>query len=135
MAGIKTIGQVMTGQPQAIEAESSLSEAQETMSRHGIRHLPVTEGGEIVGLLSDRDLKLALDPIVEFPRPGQVRDVMVRDPYIVHPDAPLDEVLLTLSERRIGCALVADGAGLAGIFTTTDAARMLGEHYRDRHRS
>ncbi len=127
---IKTIGEVMTAQPHSVEARSTLVEAQELMERHGIRHLPVTEGAEIVGVLSDRDLKLSLDPIVEFPRMCTVREIMAADPYVVHPDAPLDEVLLTLAERRIGCALVADGEGLAGIFTTTDAARLLGEHYR-----
>jgi len=134
-AGMKTIGEVMTAQPHTIDAGASLVEAQQLMDRHGIRHLPVTQGAGVVGILSDRDLKLSLDPIVDFPPVGRVRDIMIGDPYVVHPSTPLDEVLLTLAKRRIGCALVADGQGLSGIFTTTDAARMLGEHYRDRRTS
>jgi CBS domain-containing protein len=60
---------------------------------------------------------------------------MVTDPYVVGPDEPLDSVLLTLAERRIGCALVAENGKLTGIFTTTDAALMLGRQLRSRHSS
>ncbi len=55
---------------------------------------------------------------------------MTAEPYVVAPSEPLDTVLLTLAARRIGCVVVADAGRPAGIFTMTDASRMLGEHLR-----
>jgi acetoin utilization protein AcuB len=97
------------------------------MEKNDIRHLPVTNAGKLDGIVSDRDIKLALDPLVNFPPQRKVRDIMTSDIYVVPPSEPLDVVLQALADRRIGCALVADDGALLGIFTTTDAARMLGE--------
>jgi len=125
MAGIPDMRSVMTSFPFTIDAGASVVAAQEMMERHGIRHLPVTQDNVLVGIVTDRDIRHFLDPIVNYPLHGQVRDIMVTDPYVVDPDEPLDAVLLTLAERRIGSALVAENGKLTGIFTTTDAALML----------
>ncbi|ANM30023.1 hypothetical protein ABI59_11245 [Acidobacteria bacterium Mor1] len=126
---------VMTPMPHSIEAGANLVEAQNLMQSQGIRHLPVTRDGELVGLLSDRDLRRSFDPMVDMPPLLPVGDVMVDDDlYIVPAEAPLDEVLETLAKRRIGCALIRGESGLSGIFTTTDATRMLAEHLRELHR-
>jgi len=46
----------MTAAPMTVEAKSSLGEARDLMDREHIRHLPVTDGGRLVGMLSMRDL-------------------------------------------------------------------------------
>jgi len=120
----------MTASPRSIDADATVSEAQSMMERHGVRHLPVTNGEKLVGIVTDRDVKTTLDPLLHMPTLQMVRGMMTPEPYVVGPDEPLDSVLLTLAERRIGCALVAEGGKLTGIFTTTDASRMLGEHFR-----
>jgi acetoin utilization protein AcuB len=120
----------MTPFPYSIDADATLAEGQAMMERHGVRHLPVTEGKRLVGIVTDRDIRQSLDPVFDMPPLQKIRTIMVDDPYVVAPDEPLDSVLLTLAERRIGCVLVAAGGQLEGIFTTTDASRMLGEHYR-----
>lgn len=130
MSEIPQIGSVMTPLPHSIGADAGVAEAQALMETHDIRHLPVTNGDQLVGIVTDRDIKLALDPLVHTPPMQQVRQIMIADPYVVAPDAPLDVVLLTMAERRIGCVLVADGGRLDGIFTTTDASRLLGERLR-----
>ena len=128
------IRSVMTPMPHSIEADANLVEAQKLMETQGIRHLPVTDQGELVGLLSERDLRRFYDPMVDMPPLLPVGEVMIEgDLYVVPPDTPLDQVLATLAHRRIGCALIADDKGLAGIFTTTDATRMLAEHLRREH--
>ena len=46
----------MSATPKTVSPESSLEEARDLMDRNHIRHLPVTEGGRLVGMLSMRDL-------------------------------------------------------------------------------
>jgi len=53
---------------------------------------------------------------------------MSQDLFVVSPDTPLDTVLLTLAKRRLGCVVVANDEKPKGIFTTTDASRLLGEY-------
>ena len=48
----------MTTNPTTVEASSSLGDARDLMQRMHVRHLPVTEGGRLVGMLSMRDLIL-----------------------------------------------------------------------------
>lgn len=130
MDAIPQIRSVMTAFPYSIDAEASLTEAQVMMGEHNVRHLPVTDGDALVGVVSDRDLKNSLDPALGVPPLRKVREIMVSDAYVVGSHEPLDNVLLTMADRRIGCALVTKDERLAGIFTTTDATRLLGELYR-----
>lgn len=130
MSEIPQVHSVMTPLPHSIDADANLLEAQSMMERHGIRHLPVTQEGRLVGIISDRDIRHFVDPIVNSPPLCKVRKAMIAEPYVVAPTEPLDTVLLTLAARRIGCVVVADDGRPAGIFTTTDASRMLGEHLR-----
>jgi acetoin utilization protein AcuB len=93
------------------------------------RHLPVQEGGHLVGILSDRDVKLA----AAFAGSDQmvVEEVMTPDPYTVAPDAPLDAVVEEMAEHKYGCAIVRQENGkLVGIFTETDGMRVLAELLR-----
>jgi acetoin utilization protein AcuB len=119
----------MTAFPYAVDAAASVEQAREFMREHRIRHLPVTEGGKLVGLVSDRDIKLMLGP--DFAYPGEkelkVRQVMVREPYIVDLEARLDEVLRHMAEHQLGSAIVTRDGKLAGVFTTTDACRSFAE--------
>ena len=50
---------------------------------------------------------------------------MAQDPYAVPPETPLAEVAATMAERQFGSAIVTDGRGAIGIFTTMDALRAL----------
>ena len=87
------------------------------------RHLPVKDGDQLIGVVSDRDIKRAT-------RELHVSDIVVRETYIVDLTERLDSVLLHLAQRHIGCALVVKEGRLAGIFTTTDACRVFGEYLR-----
>jgi CBS domain-containing protein len=50
------IATVMTAAPHVISAEASAHDAALTMARHGIRHLPVVDGGRLIGVVTERDL-------------------------------------------------------------------------------
>jgi acetoin utilization protein AcuB len=116
-----TVAEFMTSGPQSIGMEQTLEEAHRVMREHRIRHLPVLEGGRLVGIVSQRDLHL-----IETFRDvdGQtvtVEEAMTSDPYIVKPKDPLAKVALEMWKKKYGSAVVMDGRRLVGVFTTTDA--------------
>ena len=58
---------VMTPFPYSVELDDPIAKARGLMDEHRIRHLPVKDGCELVGLLTDRDLKLVLGPYLDIP--------------------------------------------------------------------
>lgn len=132
MNKIPSVQSVMTPFPYSIDARASLREARHMMQSHEVRHLPVVAGKKLAGVITDRDLKRALDPSLGLPPKDElfVDDVMVHRPYIVETTERLDEVLERMAEELIGCALVVRESKLVGIFTTTDACREFANHLR-----
>ena len=102
------------------------------MVEHAVRHLPVKKGDTLVGVLTDRDLKRALDPDLGLAPKDElfVRDVFVPDAYTVDTSEPLDRVLEEMTGQHLGSVLVTSHGRLAGIFTSTDACRVLCGHLR-----
>ncbi len=121
---------VMTPLPYSVALDARITEAREVMAENDIRHLPVTDGGELVGVITERDIALVLDPELDVPfhEELRVRTVCVRNAYVVEPQTPLATVLSEMARRRIGSALVALHGQLLGIFTVTDACRLFAEH-------
>lgn len=121
----------MTPFPYSIERDAPLTEALALMQEHNVRHLPVTEGHAVVGVLADRDIRSALHTQGGGEGSLTVKDLYVDDPYIVSLDEPLDAVLLTMAERHIGSAVITKGGRLAGMFTSVDACRCFGGFLRE----
>jgi len=117
----------MTPFPYSIEIDAPLAAAHRLMREHNFRHLPVTSGGAIVGMLTDRDIKLILGP--DFAgaseRELQVRDAYVDRPCVVPASTPVAIVARTMADNHIGSAIVTKNDKLVGIFTVTDACRAL----------
>lgn len=124
----------MTPFPYSIEVAAPLAEAHAFMRERHIRHLPVTRGGRLAGILTDRDIKLALGPDLGSPpeRELSVADVYQPECYVVDAGELLEDVAATMAERHLGSALVTRGGKLVGIFTTTDACRALARILSDR---
>lgn len=121
------IKDVMTASPHSVGDDLPLNKAIEMMREHHIRHLPVQSGGKLVGVLTDRDVKLALS-VHPAAKDLLVSDIMTEDPYAVSPNTSLDKVLPVMANHKYGCVIVQGDKGRAiGIFTATDAVRMLGE--------
>jgi len=132
MDHIPMVASVMTPFPYWIDVDDSVRRARGLMVEHQIRHLPVMQGRSLVGVLSDRDLKRALDPTLGLPPEDElfVRDVYVSDPYVVDSSTALDVVLEHMAAHHVGSALVTSHGRLAGIFTATDACRLYCDHLR-----
>ena len=120
-----TIEQYMTPSPHSIGVEQTLATAEDMMREHGFRHLPVLHGGELVGILSARDLEL-VEALPDVDRSRvRVEEAMSPVPYTVEPDTELRQVAREMAERKLGSAVVMHGTRVIGVFTTTDALRAL----------
>ncbi len=124
---IPTIQKHMTTSPHAIGADQPLTRAHAMMKEHQIRHLPVLDGGVLVGMLTERDL--ALIEVLRDVDPHRVmaEDAMSTSVYAVKPETPLDEVVANMAEHKYGSAVVMQNNRVVGIFTTVDACRALAE--------
>jgi acetoin utilization protein AcuB len=119
------IRRFMTVGPHVITSRHTLAEAHQTMRERGVRHLPVVDDGHLKGVVSQRDLYLletlrGVDAAREL-----VEEAMSSDPYVVTPDATLEEVAEAMATQKHGSALVVEHATVIGIFTTTDALKAL----------
>lgn len=119
----------MTPFPYSIDVDAPLKDAHKLMHEHHFRHLPVTRAGDIVGVLTDRDIKLVLGPDFDYPNESElrVRDAYVERPCVVNASTPVAIVARTMAENHIGSAIVTKNDKLVGIFTVTDACRALAE--------
>jgi acetoin utilization protein AcuB len=127
MKAIPNISKFMTAMPHTIGVDQTLAKAEKMMSEHRIRHLPVLEAGRLVGILSDRDIKLVETFKDVEPDQVNVEDAYTPEPFVVKADANLAEVCREMASRKYGCALVMDNNKLVGIFTWVDALNAMSE--------
>ncbi|MFY0571289.1 CBS domain-containing protein [Archangium lansingense] len=115
----------MTRTVHTIGTQSPLAEAHRIMNEHAIRHLPVLEGGKLVGVVSMRDLHLIETLKGVDPKEVPVEEAMAQDAYTVPPGTALLEVARTMAMHKYGSAVVAREGRVEGIFTTIDAMKAL----------
>jgi acetoin utilization protein AcuB len=119
------IKDVMTPQPVTIGRGQPLSVAHSLMREHRCHHLPVLEHGELIGVVSQRDLYL-LESIAGKPLGGDpVGDALTSETFAVDPDARVVDVAREMAREPYGCAVVLERDRVVGIFTATDALGIL----------
>jgi acetoin utilization protein AcuB len=120
------VHEVMTENARAVAPELPLSEAIGLMAEHGVRHLPVVDGGKLVGVISERDLLEATGwktgrYLEADHAPKVVRDYMSVPVETVERDEDVRTAVDRILDRRVGCLPVVDAAGrLEGILTVED---------------
>jgi acetoin utilization protein AcuB len=124
---IPTIKPYMTMSPHSIGLSQNLAHAHKVMREHRIRHLPVLDGGVLVGMISERDLHLVETLRDVDPEKVTVEEAMSSVVYTVSPAAPLDEVAKEMAEHKYGSAVVMDNGKLVGVFTPIDGMRALAD--------
>jgi acetoin utilization protein AcuB len=122
------VGKYMTAGPHTIGREQSLIAAKEAMHRNHVRHLPVLHAGQLVGVVSERELQI----MEALPGSKQlsVEDAMVPDVYTISEDAPLDTVAAEMARLKVGSAVVVKGGDVVGVFTAVDGLRALADLLR-----
>ncbi|MCB0336553.1 MAG: CBS domain-containing protein [Bdellovibrionales bacterium] len=125
-----TLRNVMTPVPLTVKPDTSLVEARKQMKHHNIRHLPVCEDDEVIGLVSERDITVGFSLAKHAAEEESltVKDICRVQPYTVDIEERFDRVLKYMAVNKIGSALIMESKELVGIITTTDIARACG-HY------
>lgn len=124
---IPQVSKYMTTTPHTVRPSLTLNEAMKLMREHQIRHLPILEGGQLVGLLTERDIRMIESFKDVDPAKFVVEDAMSQEVYVVPPSAPLDEVAAEMASKKYGSAVVMQNQKVVGIFTMVDAMSALSE--------
>ena len=124
-----SIADFMTPMPHTVGSEQMITFAQKLMQKHGIRHLPVLHGGELYGIVSDRDLGMIAGLNEVNPDATTVEEAMTQEAYPVGKDTALIDVLREMLENKYGSAVVIEGNKIVGILTTHDALKLLVDHF------
>jgi CBS domain-containing protein len=104
----------------SVRPDDDLAVAAQIMRWAGVRHLPVLEGADVVGVLTQRDLLRHRAETGGQKDGDLVRTFMTRSPEVITPDDDVRAACALLVARKIGCLPVVDGGKLVGIVTTTD---------------
>lgn len=119
----------MTRTVMIVPPELALDAAWGLMQTHRIRHLPVVRSGEVLGMLSDRDVLLQASPAIDgtpIVPAVPVGAAMKPAPYTITPDTPIGVIVRLFTERKIDAAPVVSDAGrLIGLVTSTDLMLLL----------
>jgi acetoin utilization protein AcuB len=125
------VNEFTTPDPITVKEDMLIDDLRQLMEKHGIRHLPVVRGDTVVGVISDRDVRLFSGLTVAEKFQVQAADIMATDPLTVSASTPLDEVAYAMSEKKVGSVIVKDEDDqFLGIFTVTDALNALIEIVR-----
>lgn len=125
-----TVRDIMTTSPCTVETKTALQDVIRLMKITGCRQMPVlNEEGQLVGIVTDRDVRLAMNsPIVLHGR-WQDEDLLTRvtaescmtpNPVCIEPDTPAYRAAEMLSAYKFGALPVVESGRLVGIITVTD---------------
>ena len=126
------VRELMTGALITVSPEIGIFEARQTMLKERIRHLLVKEGGRLVGIVTDRDIRLNLPSQATSLSVWEVNhllsrltvgEVMTKGVIITGPEQEARAAARLMLEHKIGALPVLDGAHLVGILTETDILR------------
>ena len=108
----------MSSEVSTLPSTAGLAEALELSSSRHVRHLPIVDGDQMVGIVSDRDLRKALGR--GLATETQLAEVMSREPMTLAPDETLSQAAARLLEHKFSALPVVEDGHLVGILTLID---------------
>ena len=122
------IGELMTQGLETIEADATLRAAAELMRSYGIGALPVMDGEQLVGMLTDRDITVRATAAGKDPNRTRVREAMTHAVITCDADAPLSEAEHLMEEKAVRRLVVLDVYKKpVGLISLDDLATIPGE--------
>lgn len=120
---MSTVQEVMTPRVVTISPDQSIEAAARLMTRHSISSLVVSEGADIMGILTERDITSRIVAVGQNPKKIKVQEIMSPDIVRCHPSTSLSDACETMQKNRIKKLAVFDNEGLRGIVSLTDIAQ------------
>jgi CBS domain-containing membrane protein len=126
------VREIMMGSPVTLKPDDTLDLANDIISLGRIRHIPVVDGGKLIGIISERDLiGAAANRIFGLKQKSKsallksvlIKDVMRKRVVTMEPDTPIKDVAHMMAYKKIGCVPVIESGALVGLVTTTDVLR------------
>src|SRR5690606_78958 len=104
--------QFITTDPVIGREDMDMDELKTVLRKHDIRHLPIVRGDEVVGVVSERDVRLVSGLSPDEQKQIRASDLMTTEPYMVEASAQLEDVARIMASQRIGSVIVNDEDGL-----------------------
>lgn len=125
---MRTIAHYMTKQPWSVQIDDSVGVARLMLAERQVHHLPVLDGGKLVGMVTERGLARSRDG-----EAMTVEQVMTLA-HEVDASTGLGDALELMAERQHDAVVVTGEGRIEGIFTAMDAVRVLRDRLRSRQR-
>jgi len=120
---IVQIVDIMTPDPRTVQAQDTIQSAAQLMDELNVGVLPVTEGGRVVGILTDRDIVIRSTSAGQDPRTATVSDAMTGEARSLPPDASVLDAIRVMKEQQLRRVPVVDSRGmLVGMVSLGDLA-------------
>ncbi len=125
---------VMSKEVKTVKRDTPARKAYKIMKEGGFRHMPVVDGDKLVGIISDRDLRLIMSvadadsselSVDHIPKDMKVGKIMTADPAILVPTTDLRQAISLMTRHKIGALPVVEGGKLVGIVTQIDLMKLL----------
>ncbi len=123
----ETVRRYMARRPPTIESGETVAAARSLIREHGVRHLPVVDHGAVVGLLSDSEIASLAQRGEPEREEARVESVMARFPFVVSPEAPVEEAARVMARHGCDVAIVVENGKVVGTLAAVDALRALAE--------
>jgi CBS domain-containing protein len=118
--GTRCVDDVMTREVVSLSSHHNFEDAVNLISNRHFRHFVVVDNGQIVGIVSDRDVLRGLARTDNW-QEKQVSEFMTVDPTTVKPDTSLSDAIAKMLDQKINCLpVIADDGTVCGILTSTD---------------
>jgi acetoin utilization protein AcuB len=124
----------MTTKVTSLQETDTLLDASMILLRSHYRHLPVLRGKQVVGMITEHDIKQFVPSLLSRITAEEYNQVlestpvsraMTRDPVTVAPEQSIFEAATALYNKRVGCLPVVEKGELVGVISTTDMLRLL----------
>jgi CBS domain-containing protein len=120
----KNVRDAMTSNPRSIEPSTMVADAAKLMKAEDVGSLPIVEGDQLVGMVTDRDIVIRVVAEGNDPQSTTVGEIASRDLVTVDPEQDLDEALRLMAQHQVRRLPVAEEDGrLVGILAQADVAR------------
>jgi CBS domain-containing protein len=119
----ETVGDAMTASPSTVDVDATVVDAAKIMASQDVGSVPVVDGDELVGMITDRDLVLRVLAKDLDPHKLLVSNVYSESPVVARVDEPLEDALGRMAREQVRRLPVVEDGRLVGILAQADVSR------------